>query len=290
MNPQLSFEFFPPATPQGSGKLGHCVSSLLPLEPEFLTVTYGAGGSTQERTQNTVEQIGRLTDRPVAGHLTCVGATRAEISEVIDRYLDAGVRHIVALRGDAPAGVSEPTSGGYRDAAELVSGIRSHNSITASEDFEISVGAYPEVHPKATSPQADIESLKAKLDAGATRAITQFFFEPEMYLRFRDQAQSFGITQPIIPGLMPITNLTKIASFSSKIGATIPSWLIQRFDGHSDGDATGEMIATSTAVEMGQRLVAEGCDHLHFYTMNKPELSLAVGRMLTVVGAQPALV
>lgn len=286
MSPQISFEYFPPPEGDPLDGLIAAHNALTPLNPSFATVTYGAGGSTQSRTLRAVHQLAQVDETPIAAHLTCVGATREQVAATIDQYLETGVRHIVALRGDPPAGSSDGSvPGGYRTAAELVAGIRSHNSVTASDDFEISVAAYPEVHPRATSASSDLESLKQKLDAGATRAITQFFFDPEMFLRFRDHARIAGINQPLVPGIMPIPNLNQIARFSGRIGATIPEWLDARFADQRDGSPAGQMIAASCAIDLARSLLDEGCDHLHFYTMNQPELTFAVCRSLVAATA-----
>lgn len=286
MSPNISFEYFPPQESQALDELADTHAALTTLDPAFATVTYGAGGSTQSRTLRAVRHLVQADETPIAAHLTCVGATREDTAATIDQYLDAGVRHIVALRGDPPAGSSDGSVlGGYRTAAELVAGIRDHNSVTASDQFEISVAAYPEVHPRAASASADLDSLKQKLDAGATRAITQFFFDAEMFLRFRDHAHIAGINQPLVPGIMPITNFNQIARFSGRIGATIPDWLEERFADQRDGSAAGQMIAASCAIDLARSLIDEGCDQLHFYTMNQPELTLAVCRSLVVATA-----
>lgn len=283
---QISFEFFPPATPVGEANLAACAAQLEPLGPQFVSVTYGAGGTTQDRTQAAVKSLATDTDMAVAGHLTCVGATREEVGTVIDDYIAMGVNHIVALRGDAPDGQSDGSvPGGYRDAAELVAGIRQHVAGTPAEGMEISVGAYPEVHPKAASAQADLDSLKAKLDAGADRAITQFFFDTDAFLRFLDQARSAGITAPIVPGIMPVTNFTNICKFSARCGTVIPDWMHDLFAGLDDAPGVHQMISATLAAEQCRRLAEHGVNQFHFYTMNKPELTAATCRILGVTPA-----
>ncbi|MCL4114362.1 UNVERIFIED_CONTAM: hypothetical protein GTU68_025724 [Idotea baltica] len=279
---QVSFEFFPPATPAGEANLASCAAQLEPLGPQFVSVTYGAGGTTQDRTQAAVASLATTTDMAVAGHLTCVGATREQVGAVIDDYIATGVNHIVALRGDAPDGQADGSvPGGYGDAAELVAGIRRH----VDEGIEISVGAYPEVHPKAASAQADLDSLKAKLDAGADRAITQFFFDTDAFLRFLDRARSAGITAPIVPGIMPVTNFTNICKFSARCGTVIPDWMHDLFADLDDAPGVHQMIAATLAAEQCRRLAEHGVNQFHFYTMNRPELTAATCRILGVTPA-----
>lgn len=283
---QVSFEFFPPATPTGEANLASCAEQLAPLEPRFVSVTYGAGGTTQDRTQLAVSRLATETDLAVAGHLTCVGSTREQTGAVIDDYLNVGVRHIVALRGDAPAGQTDGSvEGGYRDAAELVAGIRAHVAGTEAEDMQISVGAYPEVHPKAASASADLDSLKKKLDAGADRALTQFFFDTDAFLRFHELARAAGITAPIVPGIMPVTNFANICRFSAGCGTTIPEWMHELFDGLDEAPEVHQMIAATLAAEQCRRLAEHGVTEFHFYTMNKPELTAATCRILGVTPA-----
>jgi len=292
----VSFEFFPPATPAGEANLASCAAQLAPLDPTFVSVTYGAGGTTQDRTHHAVQRLVAETDLPVAGHLTCVGATRAHTASVIDDYIATGVRHIVALRGDVPDGADcrpdGSVDGGYRSAVELVAGIRSHVDGTQAKDMQISVGAYPEVHPKAASAQADLDNLKAKLDAGADRALTQFFFDTDAFLRFLDRARSAGITAPIVPGIMPVTNFTNICKFSARCGTTIPDWMHELFAGLDDAPEVHQMIAATVAAEQCRRLAEHGVNEFHFYTMNKPELTAATCRILgvtpTTVGSREA--
>jgi len=287
-----SFEFFPPATQVGEANLATCAAQLEPLNPTFVSVTYGAGGTTQDRTQAAIRRLAVKTDMDVAGHLTLVGATRDEIGVVIDDYIAAGVRHIVALRGDVPEGADcradGSVAGGYRDAAELVAGIRAHVAGTEAEDMQISVGAYPEVHPKAASPQADLDSLKAKLDAGADRALTQFFFDTDVFLRFLDSARSAGITAPIVPGIMPVANFANICRFSERCGTTIPDWMHVLFADLDDAPEVHQMVAATVAAEQCRRLAEHGVNQFHFYTMNKPELTAATCRILGVTPAAVA--
>jgi methylenetetrahydrofolate reductase (NADPH) len=278
---EVSFEFFPPANSDGTAALGRCVEALAPLSPSFVSVTYGAGGTTQARTQAAVELLAAVPGLPVAGHLTCVGATKAEVGDVIDSYLTAGVRHIVALRGDAPAGTDGTVADGYASALELVSGIRSHAE-RAGTDIDVSVAAYPEVHPRAASAQADLDHLKAKIDAGATRAITQFFFDTDVFLRFLDRARSAGITVPIVPGIMPVTNFANTRRFSERCGTTIPTWMYDLFVGLDDMPDVQQLVAATVAAEQCRRLTEHGVRQLHFYTMNKPELTAATCRILGI--------
>lgn len=279
----VSFEFFPPASPVGTESLTRCADELAPLSPKFVSVTYGAGGTTQDRTQAAVAQLALRPDLNVAGHLTCVGATREQVGAVVDTYLDTGVRHIVALRGDAPEGQEDGTvEGGYRDAAELVAGIRRHVDGTDAAELEISVGAYPEVHPKAVSPQADLDNLKRKLDAGADRAITQFFFDTDVFLRFMERAHKSGITASIVPGIMPVTSFTNIVRFASRCGTSIPAWMHDLFAGLDDVPEVRRLVAATVAAEQCRRLAEHGINEFHFYTMNKPELTTATCRILGV--------
>jgi methylenetetrahydrofolate reductase (NADPH) len=278
--PKLSFEFFPPRTEALEQQLWTCINRLAPLAPRFVSVTYGAGGTTQARTHATVARIVRETSLVPAAHLTCIGATQAEVDAVVRSYWDAGIRHIVALRGDPPPGQAyEPHPGGYRYAADLVAGIRKIG------DFEISVAAYPEVHPNASSPVADLENLKRKLDAGATRAITQYFFDTSTYLRFLDLCLAAGITAPIVPGIMPVSNYTQAVKFSGMCGASVPAWMGRLFDGTEDDPDTRRMIGMVIAAEQVRLLQANGVDEFHFYTLNRPDLTYAIARVLGVQGA-----
>lgn len=278
--PALSFEFFPPRTESLEQQLWACVRRLEPLAPRFVSVTYGAGGTTQERTHATVARLVRETSLTPAAHLTCVGASRAEVDEVAHRYWAAGVRHIVALRGDAPAGQESylPHPQGYAYAADLVAGLR------RAGDFEISVAAYPETHPSARSAQEDLDNLKRKIDAGATRAITQYFFDTEVYLRFLDRAHAAGITVPIVPGILPVSNFTQVAKFSAMCGASVPAWMGRLFEGLDDDPETRRMVAAALAAEQVRLLQANGVDEFHFYTLNRADLTYAIAHIL---GARP---
>ena len=278
--PLLSFEFSPPRTDANEQHLWQCIERLAPLGPRFVSVTYGAGGSTRERTHGTVARIARETPLVPAAHLTCVGATRDEVNEVARHYWDAGVRHVVALRGDPPPGAAyAPHPDGYPYAADLVAGLH------AIAPFEISVGAYPEVHPNAPSPGADLDALKRKLDAGATRAITQFFFDTDVYLRFLDRCLAAGITAPIVPGIMPVSNYTQIARFSAMCGATVPAWLGAMFEGTENDLELRRMIGMVVAAEQVRLLQANGVDEFHIYTLQRADLSYAIAHLL---GCRPA--
>jgi len=280
--PGVSFEFFPPGTPEMEKKLWQALERLAPLSPRFVSVTYGAGGSTRQRTHDTVVAIQqRLNLRPAA-HLTCVGASREDIDAVARHYWQAGVRHIVALRGD-PAegeGLFKPHPEGYANAAELVAGLK------RVADFEISVAAHPEVHPEALSPQADLDNLKRKWEAGATRAITQYFFDVEVFLRFRDRLAANRIDLPVIPGILPVTNFEQVKKFSGRCGATVPRWLADFFEGIDDDPETRKLVAAHVTGEQCRMLQDEGVREFHFYTLNRPELSRAICRLL---GIRPAV-
>lgn len=275
----VSFEFFPPKTAKMEEALWAAVQRLAPLKPRFVSVTYGAGGSTRERTHATVLRIQNEAGLPAAAHLTCVEASCAEIDAVAQAYWDAGIRHIVALRGDPPSGFGGryvPHPGGYAYACDLVKGLK------RVADFEISVAAYPETHPEAPSPAADLDNLKRKIDAGASRAITQFFFDNDAYLRFRDRAAAAGITVPIVPGILPITNFARTVEFAGKCGAAVPGWLAELFDGLDDDPTTRNLIAATTAIGQCQRLQAHGVCQFHFYTLNRADLTAAICHMLGV--------
>jgi methylenetetrahydrofolate reductase (NADPH) len=275
--PAISFEFFPPKTPALETQLWACIQRLATLRPNFVSVTYGAGGSTQERTHATVLRIVQETNLTPAAHLTCVGATREAVDEVARRYWDSGVKHIVALRGDAPNGESyAPHPGGYAFAADLVTGLK------RIADFEITVAAYPETHPQAASPEADLDNLKRKLDAGATRAITQVFFDNDVFLRFLDRALAAGIKAPIVPGIMPVTNFRQAANFCASCGTSMPKWMAELFDGLDDDAETRRMVAAATTAEQVRVLQANGIDEFHFYTLNRPDLVYAIARILGV--------
>lgn len=278
----MSFEFFPPATDAGVENLDHCVAQLSPLAPSFMSVTYGARGTDQGRTARTLAHLAELTGTPLAGHITCVGATRDAVQEVIDSYVDAGITRLVALRGDPPPGSSDGSvDGGYRTAAELVEGIRARPD---GNTFDISVAAYPEVHPRAASPQADLENLEAKVEAGADRLITQFFFDNERFFRFRDEVDGRRIDAPLVPGIMPVLNYARIANFAERCGAVIPDWLGEHL---ADLDETPEiqpLVAAALVAAQCRELVDHGVTELHFYTMNRAELSVAACHMLGLVG------
>ena len=272
----VSFEFFPPKTPKMEETLWSSIKKLEPLGPSFVSVTYGAGGSTRERTHNTVKRILDETSLKPAAHLTCVGATRDEVDSVIQDYWDAGVRSIVALRGDPPEGANryEPHPGGYANAAELIAGIK------AIGDFDISVGAYPEIHPDSANLAADLDNLKRKIDAGANRAITQFFFETDQYFRFLDHCQSYGIDVPIVPGILPVSNFKTLKNFAGSTGASVPDWLGQLFEGLDGRPDTRALVAATVAGEMCRKLYAGGVRDFHFYTLNRADLTFAVCHML----------
>ena len=275
--PKLSFEFFPPRTEVLEQQLWTCIQRLAPLTPRFVSVTYGAGGTTQARTHATVARIVRETNLIAAAHLTCIGATQQEVNEVARGYWDAGVRHIVALRGDPPPGASyTPHPDGYHYAADLVAGLKT------VADFEISVAAYPEVHPNASNPVADLENLKRKLDAGATRAITQYFFDTSTYLRFLDLCLAAGIKAPIVPGIMPVSNFAQAVKFSDMCGASVPKWMGRLFEGTENDPETRRMIGMVVAAEQVRLLQANGVDEFHFYTLNRPDLTYAIAHVLGV--------
>jgi len=275
---QVSFEFFPPKTEKMNETLWEAVRTLEPLAPRFVSVTYGAGGSTRERTHATVARIARETATPAAAHLTCVGASKAEIAEVARAYWDAGVRHIVALRGDPPvAGARfEAHPQGYASAADLVAGLK------AIAPFEISVSAYPETHPEASSAQADLDNLKRKFDAGADRAISQFFFAPETFFRFRDRAVAAGVDAEIVPGILPVSNVAQTRKFAAMCGAAIPAWMDRLFEGLDDHPQARQLVAATIAAELARRLYAGGVRHFHFYTLNRAELSFAICHLLGI--------
>ena len=271
----VSFEFFPPKSEKMEAQLWDTLRTLEPLAPSFVSVTYGAGGSTRERTHATVARIAAESNVPPAAHLTCVEASRVEIDEVARAYWDAGVRHIVALRGDVPGGEPyRPHAQGYANAVELVAGLK------AIAPFDISVAAYPEVHPDADCPQADLDNLKRKLDAGANRAITQFFFSPDSFLRFRDAAAAAGIDAPIIPGILPVSNVSQTRRMADMCGTAIPAWMVSLFDGLDDHPAARQLVAATIAAEMCRRLYAGGVRDFHFYTLNRAELSYAICHLL----------
>jgi methylenetetrahydrofolate reductase (NADPH) len=274
---RVSFEFFPPKTEDMERTLWEAIGRLAPLLPHFVSVTYGAGGSTRERTHATVKRILTETMLTPAAHLTCVAASRAEVDAVIEAYAQAGVRHIVALRGDPVGGIGEkyaPHPGGYRNAADLVTGIK------RIADIEVSVSAYPEKHPDSMSIASDIDMLKAKVDAGASRAITQFFFENGLYFRYLDRVRAAGIEIPIVPGILPVQNFKQARSFAARTGASVPNWLAARFDGLDDDPATRKLIAAAVAAEQVLDLVDNGVTDFHFYTMNRADLVYAICHLL----------
>ena len=271
----VSFEFFPPKTEKMEEALWETVKTLEPFGPRFVSVTYGAGGSTRERTHATVARIQRETPIAAAAHLTCVEASRAEIDEIADAYWQAGVRHIVALRGDAPgAGGFVPHPDGYTNAADLVAGLK------RLHPFEISVAAYPECHPDSRDQAADLDNLKRKLDAGASRGITQFFFEPDTFFRFRDRLSAAGIDAEMVPGIMPVTNFASILKMSAMCGTEVPAWLGRLFVGLEDHATSRQLIAATLAAELCRKLYAGGVRDLHFYTLNRAELSFAICHLL----------
>ncbi len=275
---QVSFEFFPPGTEKMQETLWNSVTRLESLAPRFVSVTYGADGSTRERTHGAVERIVRETSLTAAPHLTCIGASRGEIEDIAREYWDLGIRNIVALRGDLPKDDPgyRPPADGFEYASELVACLKS------VADFDVSIAAYPEVHPEAASADADLDNLRRKLDAGASRAITQFFFDPELYLRFRDRAAAVGIDSEIVPGILPITRFPQLQRFASACGASVPTWLADRFAGLDDDAETRQLIAANVAIEQVQALRAEGVSEFHFYTLNRSELTFAICHALGV--------
>ena len=278
----ISYEFFPPKTPEMETQLWETVNRLAALAPHFVSVTYGAGGTTRERTHHLVARIARETQMKPAAHLTCVSASCEEIDQIVHDYWDVGVRHIVALRGDPPTGVGEkfnahPT--GYKSSTDLVRGIRQLH------DFEISVSTYPEGHPESTSIMQDLDALEAKIDAGATRAITQFFFDNDIYFRFLDRARARGVKIPIVPGIMPIRNFKQVAGFAQKAGASVPLWVAERFEGLDDDPQTRALVAAATVVEQVMGLARSGVEEFHFYTNNRADMVFAICHLL---GVRPA--
>ena len=283
-NVEVSFEFFPPLTKEMEATLWKAVQRLKGLGPRFVSVTYGADGSTRDRTHADVKRIVTETDLTAAPHLTCIGASRGEIDDIARKYWDMGIRYLVALRGDPAQGVDgyTPHPGGYAYASDLVTGLKK------VADFDISVAAYPEVHPEAPNPLFDLENLKRKIDAGASRAITQFFFDTDVYLRFRDLTATAGIETAIVPGILPITRFPQLQRFAEQCGATVPDWLHERFAGLEDDAETRQMIAANVAIEQVRRLQAEGVNEFHFYTLNRSELTYAICHALGVRPRQAA--
>jgi methylenetetrahydrofolate reductase (NADPH) len=284
----VSFEFFPPNSEEMDRILWESIERLAPLTPDFVSVTYGAGGTTRERTHATVRRILTETSLIPAAHLTCIAATREEIDTIVRAYHAAGVRHIVALRGDPISGAGAkyaPHPGGYKNAADLAAGIKRINS-----DFEISVSAYPEKHPDSPTVEADIDMLKAKVDAGATRAITQVFFDNDLYFRYLDRVRARGIAIPIVPGIMPMHNFKQARNFVTRAGTTVPSWLAEKFEGLDDDPDTRKLVAATVAAGQVQKLAKHGVDTFHFYTMNRADLVFAISHLLGIRpnGAQKA--
>lgn len=280
----VSLEFFPPSSAEMEATLWESIKRLAPLTPNFVSVTYGAGGSTRERTHATVKRILKETPLVPAAHLTCVAATRAEIDAIVRSYYDAGVRHIVALRGDPAGGAGvryAPHPGGYSNGADLVAGIKRQ-----FPDIDVSVSAYPEKHPDSATLEADIDMLKAKVDAGASRAMTQFFFENDFYFRYLERVRAAGIFIPIVPGLLPVQNFKAMTGFAQRCGASVPSWLAERFDGLDADPATRKLIAAAVAAEQVIDLVDRGVTDFHFYTMNRADLVFAICHLL---GLRPTM-
>jgi len=286
--PKISFEFFPPKTDEMERNLWETIKRLAPLEPSFVSVTYGAGGSTRDRTHATITRILKETRLVPAAHLTCVDASRGEVDDVVSHYHDAGVRHIVALRGDpstGPGTTYQAHSDGYKSSADLVAGIKKRYP-----DVEVSVSAYPEKHPESPSYDNDIDLLQAKIDAGATRAITNFFFDNDLYHRYVDRVRERGITVPIVPGIMPVQNFKGLRNMAARCGASVPSWLAEKFEGLDDDPDTRKLIAATMAAGQVQKLAKGGVENFHFYTLNRAELVFAISHLLgfRANGAQKA--
>lgn len=286
--PAISFEFFPPKTEEMEQNLWGVINRLAPLSPDFVSVTYGAGGSTRERTHSTIQRILAETSLTPAAHLTCVDATRADIDDVVDRYHDAGVRHIVALRGDPSGGIGAAYQAhpqGYQTSADLVASIKRRHP-----DMEVTVSAYPEKHPESADIDTDLDVLKAKVDAGADRAITQFFFDNDLYFRYLDRVRAAGITIPIVPGILPVQNFKLAKNFATRAGATVPDWLASKFEGLDDDAETRKLVAATVAAGQVQKLAKHGVENFHFYTMNRADLVFAISHILGIRpnGAQQA--
>jgi methylenetetrahydrofolate reductase (NADPH) len=278
--PAISFEFFPPKTAEMETSLWETIKRLTPLEPSFVSVTYGAGGSTRERTHATISRILKETELLPAAHLTCVGASRGEIDAIVGRYHDVGVRHIVALRGDPVGGLGTAYAAhpdGYASSPDLIAGIKRQHA-----DIEISVSAYPEKHPESRDIDADIDVLKAKVDAGATRAITQVFFDNDLYYRYLDRVRGRGIDIPIVPGIMPMHNFKLARGFVTKAGTSVPDWLAAKFEGLDDDPETRKLVAATVAAGQVQKLAKHGVDTFHFYTMNRADLVFAISHLLGI--------
>lgn len=281
----VSFEFFPPKTEKLEESLWEAIGKLAPLKPNFVSVTYGAGGTTRDRTHRTVARIAAETDLQAAAHLTCVAASRAEVDEVLRAYWDAGIRHIVALRGDPPAGaggVYEPHPDGYAYAADLVAGAK------AIAPFEVSVAVYPDRHPDSADWRAEIDNFKRKLDAGATRGVSNFFVDADAFLRLRDRVADAGIDAPIVPGIMPVSNFNGFKKMAAAGGVGVPKWFAGLFEGLDDDPETRKLVAAAATAELCARLTAEGVRDFHFYTLNRADLTLAICRVLGVRGQQDA--
>lgn len=281
---RVSFEFFPPKSEEMEKTLWASLDLLAPLSPSFVSVTYGAGGSTRARTHDIVTRIQQKTGLIAAAHLTCVAATRAEINAIAEAYWNAGIRHIVALRGDIPGAAQkyEPQADGYAYASDLVAGLRDIG------DFDISVAGYPEMHPEAVSAESDLDNLKRKVDAGAKRVISQFFLEPEDFLRYRDRVADMGVTVPVVPGILPITNVDRTLSFAAQCGAKIPAWMPTLFEGLDDQPKTRQLVAATVAAEQCHVLHENGVRDFHFYTLNRADLTLAICHMLGLRAAAPS--
>ena len=277
-NVEVSFEFFPPKTDKAEESLWRAIKRLEPLQPNYVSVTYGAGGTTRERTHATVSRLRRETSLEPAAHLTCVDASRGEIDDIARQYWDEGVRHIVALRGDPAEGqkIYKPHPDGYAYASDLVTGLKK------VADFEISVAAYPEGHPESSSRETDLDNLKRKIDAGATRAITQFFFDSGAFLRFRDKARAAGINVPIVPGILPVTNFERVKEFATACGTSVPAWMAELFIGLDEEPETRNLVAATVAAEKCRALYANGVDAFHFYTLNRADLTYAICHILGV--------
>ncbi|MGY3078958.1 methylenetetrahydrofolate reductase (NADPH) [Bradyrhizobium sp. LM6.10] len=279
--PAISFEFFPPKTEDMERNLWDTINRLAPLDPKFVSVTYGAGGSTRERTHSTISRILKETALLPAAHLTCVGASRGEIDEIVDRYHEVGVRHIVGLRGDPAGGIGTPYSShpdGYQTSDALVAGIKKRHA-----DIEVSVSAYPEKHPEARDFDDDIDTLKAKVDAGATRAITQVFFDNDLYFRYLDRVRARGINIPIVPGIMPMHNFKQARNFVTRAGTSaVPDWFAAKFEGLDDDAETRKLVAATVAAGQVQKLAKHGVDTFHFYTMNRADLVFAISHLLGI--------
>ena len=288
--PSVSFEFFPPKSEAMSEKLWECVKRLEPMSPTCVSVTYGAGGSTRERTHETVQKLAQETSLTPAAHLTCVDATKEEVHQVAEDYWQAGVKHIVALRGDSPEGMGKPFAphpGGYTSSVELVAGLRAHRP-ELGKCFEVSVACYPEQHPDSRGWNGDMDMLKAKQDAGADRAITQFFFEPDTYFRFLDRVQAAGITMPVVPGIMLQPNFKGLQRIAGLCKAALPDWLCQLYDGLDDDPTTRDLITANVAAELCFNLAEQGVDTFHFYTLNRANLALSTCYLLGLKPAEPS--